>query len=811
MTLVNFLNNLNVSVISEGINMENDIKSEYQRISDKISYDDFLKRIEEMKKDYEDVSFMDELDIARMIVGEYIDEKNAPATKNDELRKISELETGLHDINITGKVMRISNAKTFTTKKGKEGKVANLMIADTSGEIRVVLWTDNIKLLKKIKEGDIVKINNVEIKDGFRAQEAHMQNRSTIEKLDDADAGNYPAYDEKITPIENIKGEMQVNVIARVVRISRIRNYNSNGREGKFITLDLKDKTGLISFTLWNNDVGIINELELKEGDSVKILGAQSRVRNGEVNLTHSWIGRVIKDQFDVPEHKEDIIKIGDAHEMKNVTLMGVVSKIQDKITFERSDGSPGSVKSIVISDDSGSIKVTLWNDDTDLNINKGDILKITGGNVEFDEYSETSYRVNTGWSSKLTINPEDDAGLKEVLEEHKKELEPIKIEELHKIEDEGDEIDIIGRIMELYDANEFQRADGSVGMVRTVKIADDTGTVRASFWDDKAQLKLNRGNLVKIENAKTRFRDDNVELSVGKTVRVIVMNDDGQNLPSLDKLEEEMYKPVKIGDLENIKSEKDEVGVIGRIINLYDVNEFQRSNGTIGMVRTVELADDTGSVRASFWDEKAEMGLNREDAIWIKNARPRFRNDAVELSVGRATIVIKPNDEDIKQIPSLEEIEESIYKTRQIEEIEEEDKNIKVSGKIAEAYGDRILYEMCPNCNKRVEYVDDAFICDFCGEEIKQPNYLMIIPCVIEDETGTIRTTFFRKLAEELIGMTTNEANEVIMKTADEGSLAEKVEDLIGTSITVIADASFDEYNEEIRLIAKKIVSSEL
>lgn len=786
--------------------MENDIKSEYQRISDKISYDDFLKRIKEMKKDYEDVSFMDELDIARMIVGEYIDEKNVPNA--GEINKISELETGLHDITITGRIMRISNAKTFTTKKGKDGKVANLMIADSSGEIRVVLWNDSIKHLKKVKEGDIVKVNNVEIKDGYRAHEAHMQNRSIIEKIEDDN--DYPTYDEKITPISDVKGEMQVNVIARIVRISRIRTYNSNGREGKFITLDLKDETGSISFTLWNKDVDIVNELELKEGDSVKILGAQSRVRNDQVNLTHSWIGRIIKDQFDVPEHEENIIKIGDAHEMRNITIIGVVNKIHDTITFQRSNGSAGSVKSIVISDNTGSIRVTLWNDDTKLNINKGDIIKITGGNIEFDDYAETGYRVNTGWSSKITINPEDDAGLKEALEEHKKALEPIKIEELQKISDEGEEVDIIGRIMEIYDANEFQRSDGSVGLVRTVKIADDTGTLRASFWDEKAEIDLKRGDLLKIENAKTRFRDDHVELSIGKTVRIMKLSeDDAGSLPSIDQLEEEMYKPIKIEDLSDIRSEKDEIGIMGRVINLYEINEFQRKNGTKGMVRSVEIADETGVVRASFWDENAGLDIKRGDVIWIKNARPRFRNDAVELSVGKSTLVTKPSE--IDSIPTLEEIEESIYKTRKIEEIEEDDKNIKVNGKIAEAYGDRILYEMCPNCNKRIEYVDDAFICDFCGEEIHQPNYLMIIPCVLEDDTGTIRITFFRNLAEEIIEMTTEEANEVIMKTADEGSLAEKVEDLIGSTITVIADANFDEYNEEIRLIAKKVVGLEL
>lgn len=484
---------------------------------------------------------------------------------------------------------------------------------------------------------------------------------------------------------------MQVNIVARIVRISRIRTFNSNGREGKFITLDLKDNSGSISFTLWNKDVDLINQLNLKEGDSVKILGAQSRVRNEEVSLTCSWIGRIIKGEFDVPEYEESTMKIGDADEMKNVTLMGFVSKIYDKITFERRDGSAGAVKSIEIYDGTGSIKVTLWNDDAELNINKGDILKVTGGNIEFDEYSETGYRVNTGWSSKLTINPEEDAGLKQILEEHKKELEPIKIEDLHKIEDEGEEVDLIGRIVELYDANEFQRTDGSVGFVRSVEIADDTGVVRASFWDEKAKLKLNRGDLIKIENAKTRLRDDKVELNIGKTVRII-----------------------------------------------------------------------------------------------------------------------KIDENDTQDLPSLLELEESIYKTLQIEEIEKEDKNIKVSGKISEAYGDRILYEMCPNCNKRVEYVDGAFVCDFCGEEIKQPNYLMIIPCVIEDDTGTMRITFFRKLAEELIEITTEEANEVIKKTADEGSLALKVEDLVGSTVTVIADASFDEYNEEVRLIARKIVDRE-
>ena len=86
-----------------------------------------------------------------------------------------------------------------------------------------------------------------------------------------------------------------------------------------------------------------------------------------------------------------------------------------------------------------------------------------------------------------------------------------------------------------------------------------------------------------------------------------------------------------------------------------------------------------------------------------------------------------------------------------------------------------------------------------------------MIIPLVLEDDTGTIRTTFFRKAAEELIGMTTPEVEEIIKKTADEGSLEDKVTDLVEREITLIADANFDDYNEEIRLNAKKVLEIKL
>jgi replication factor A1 len=784
-----------------------EIKDEYEKIKDKISFEEFLDKMEEYKKENADVSFIDDISIAHMVVGDYITEKIETLEETKEFWKIKDLETGKQHLNLIGRVMNLSNVKKFTSKKGREGKLANLILADDTGQIRVVFWTENIKLLDKFEEGDIIKINDVEVKQGFREDEAHMNIRSSLEKQDPQDFSDFPAYDDKITPLKDIKGDMEVNIVARIIRIPRIRSFDRNGRDGKVASLELQDESGTMQFTLWNKDTALIDDLDLKEGNAIKIMGAQSRVRNGEVSLSHSWIGRIEKGDFDVPEYQENILKLGDAHEMRNVTLLGLVSKVYDTITFERDDGSTGNVKSLELEDDTGAIRVTLWNEDTETEIKKGDIMKIIGGNIEFDDYSGTNYRVNTNWNSKIIINPTLDNKLKDILSEVGKYIKPIKISDLNNIEDEGEEVDIVGRVVNLYEPNEFQRDDGTVGMVRTAEIADETGMVRVSMWDNKAEYPLKEGDTIKIENARTRLGDYQVDLSVGRTSRIMKPSkEESEKLPSLKDVESMIYQEKKIKDL--VEGDRDVI-IIGRVLSLAEPTQFTKSDGSAGIVRSMEIADDSGMVRVSLWDDQANSPLKEGEAVKIENPRVNLRNDRIEISVGRTTLITKAKEDD--PIPTLEEIQEKLYPTKKIDQIDRNDQNIKVNGEVVDIRGNKILFEMCPNCNKRVNWVEDAYMCDICGEKIEKPNMLMIIGLVLEDDTGTISMTFFRKSAEEILGMTTLEAEEIIATTGDEGSLEEKVGDLVGRQITAIADANFDEYNEEVRLNAKKLINIQL
>lgn len=110
------------------------------------------------------------------------------------------------NVSVSGRIMHISNIKRFTSRKGKGGKRAKMVIADESGQIGVAMWTNNIKSLKDIKENDIIKLNHVEVKQGFGAEdtnEIQMGWDSTIEKLPESDEFKaFPDYDDSVTNIK---------------------------------------------------------------------------------------------------------------------------------------------------------------------------------------------------------------------------------------------------------------------------------------------------------------------------------------------------------------------------------------------------------------------------------------------------------------------------------------------------------------------------------------------------------------------------------------------------------------------------------
>ncbi len=75
--------------------------------------------------------------------------------------KIAEINMNSRGVTITAKVESKSEIRSVNTKFG-QNKVADCVIEDDSGNIKLVLWGDEID---KIKVGDRVKIENGFVKE----------------------------------------------------------------------------------------------------------------------------------------------------------------------------------------------------------------------------------------------------------------------------------------------------------------------------------------------------------------------------------------------------------------------------------------------------------------------------------------------------------------------------------------------------------------------------------------------------------------------------------------------------------------------
>lgn len=97
-----------------------------------------------------------------------------------ERMKIAELVQGMKKANIIGKALQIFPVRQFN-KNGREGKVANMIVADDTANIRVVLWdTNHIRLIEngEISQGDALEISGGMIRNG----ELHLSSFGDIKK-----------------------------------------------------------------------------------------------------------------------------------------------------------------------------------------------------------------------------------------------------------------------------------------------------------------------------------------------------------------------------------------------------------------------------------------------------------------------------------------------------------------------------------------------------------------------------------------------------------------------------------------------------
>ncbi len=156
----------------------------------KIPYDDLVQKIVEnssiskeeietkIKKKMDQLSGLISKEGAAHIIANELNIKlNAQFSGRIQIKNVLQ---GLRDVEVLGKVLRKYDLKEFQVGERK-GKVANLLIGDETGTIRLVMWGHVAEKVNEIKENDIVKVKSAYSRENNGNMEIHMNERSELE------------------------------------------------------------------------------------------------------------------------------------------------------------------------------------------------------------------------------------------------------------------------------------------------------------------------------------------------------------------------------------------------------------------------------------------------------------------------------------------------------------------------------------------------------------------------------------------------------------------------------------------------------
>lgn len=594
------------------------------------------------------------------------------------------------------------------------------------------------------------------------------------------------------------EGMSNVDIVGKISRIFEPREFErKDGSKGKVASLTLMDESGEVRLVLWGKRAELVLKEEIQKGKPLRVEGAYTKKgRTGSLELHIGGRGRVeldptgerVEDLPPVADPKVKISELDAGSEFADV--VGRVTAVTNSREFERSDGSKGKVATMRIADETGQARVSLWGDKAEKTdeIDQGDAVKIENASIREGQQGNPELHVN--WQSRIVGNiPLEE---KKNLPEFERKL--LKVEE---IEPDMPVIDLAAKVRRTFPPKEFNRSDGSKGRVMNALLADETGTIRISFWGDMVETgqKLSPGDTLLLENARSSAGlNDRPEIRIGQRTNLKVNPED---------VHIEEMKPSKI-KMSELEEGLDSLEVLGRIVDKSELREFTRSDGEKGKVASLTIGDETGTGRVTLWGPKTDL-LNELDIGDIVNITDSYSvasdYGGAEIHVGeQASVDINPEVE--VELPAAEELGGTSEKSRvKIGEVSD-GSQVEIRGTIVRIFERSPLFSVCPNCGRSLGGENTESMCEKC-EETVEPEHRIVLNMIVDDGTGNMRVVVFGELGERLIG---KDPEEIQAELAGDAELVDFYEgiDLEGREIVFTGSVRRDDYYDQLELRAQ-------
>ncbi|WP_048198400.1 OB-fold nucleic acid binding domain-containing protein [Methanocella arvoryzae] len=361
----------------------------YEKLGGKISQKEFSKLVDEKM---EAMGGLCDERTAAMLVAHDLGVEGAAAIK------IKDITLDKRNAEFVGKITGAFPPREFTRQDGTAGRVTNILVADETGEIRVVLWDDLADLIKTgdLKEGDVIRVKGY-IKEGQQGLEVSIGRGGGLMK-DDAKI----TVKDSMSKIKDLKAGLG-NVSVKGVILSRQepRTFTrKDGSTGSLASLMLGDDTGKIRVTVWDTKIAELDPFQ--PGESIELLHAYTRESfNGGVELQVGSRGIIRKAEKPV-QYEEEVTKIGEIVPDQYYNVKGTVTGIDGVREFTTKDGKPGRLCGVHISDESGRIRVVFWGELANVAeaLSVGDKIIVTDAQARVNMKQEIELSAN--WRSTV-------------------------------------------------------------------------------------------------------------------------------------------------------------------------------------------------------------------------------------------------------------------------------------------------------------------------------------------------------------------------------------------------------------------------
>jgi replication factor A1 len=325
--------------------------------------------------------------IAREL-GVDVKEENKELMKDIEIY-ISDITPNMKNINLVGRIKEIHRVNKFNKNVGGVGYVGSFLLHDKTGDIRIVLWDDQVNIFNdnNFEINELAKIiNGIARKGRYDELEIHIGGYGKlILSPDDVDYNEYPKVKDELTNINDINLNLKsISIEGKIIQLSPTKEFTrKDGELGRLRSMNLLDSTGSIRLTFWNDDIEKINNLKIDDVISVSNLNPKLNTLDSKSIDLNANRSSVVKKLTKTLQIKVDMItNINMLQSHKGIaSFKGKVTSVDNLKTIESKSGEQISLLGFIVSDETDWIRVTLWAETAEdysdkLSINQGLLLK---------------------------------------------------------------------------------------------------------------------------------------------------------------------------------------------------------------------------------------------------------------------------------------------------------------------------------------------------------------------------------------------------------------------------------------------------